>query len=376
VLFITKRQKYGSLPKNRYIIYKRILIVIFNRFKLSRDIGIDLGTANTLIHVSGKGVVLQEPSVVAMDLEEGIPLAVGKEAKLMLGRTPGNIRAVRPLRDGVIADFDAAEQMIKTFIQICNEGKGIVATRIVIGIPSGVTSGERRAVREAGLAGAREVHLIDEPVAAAIGASLPVTEPIGTMIVDIGGGTTEVAVLSLGGTVLSESVRIAGDEINESIALYLKKVHNLVVGERTAEDIKIKIGSAFPDDDFDKTTLEVRGLHLLSGLPRSVTLTSGEIREAMADTLSKIVEAVKRTLERTPPELAADIVDRGIMLAGGGALVRGINDLLSDETGIFTHIAENPLLCVVNGCGEVLDDFKKLKRVVDTPDFIRNAIRD
>ena len=377
MLFITKRENYESLTKNRYIIYKkRILIVIFNRFKFSRDIGIDLGTANTLIHVSGKGVVLQEPSVVAMDLEEGIPLAVGKEAKLMLGKNPGNIRAVRPLRDGVIADFDAAEQMIKTFIQKCNEGKGIVAPRIVIGIPSGVTSVERRAVREAGLAGAREVHLIDEPVAAAIGASLPVTEPIGTMIVDIGGGTTEVAVLSLGGTVLSESVRIAGDEINESIALYLKKVHNLVVGERTAEDIKIKIGSAFPDDDFDKTTLEVRGLHLLSGLPRSVTLTSGEIREAMAETLSKIVEAVKRTLERTPPELAADIVDRGIMLAGGGALVRGINDLLSDETGIFTHIAENPLLCVVNGCGEVLDDFKKLKRVVDTPDFIRNAIRD
>ncbi len=377
MLFITKRENCESLIKNRYIIYKkRILIVIFNRFKFSRDIGIDLGTANTLIHVSGKGVVLQEPSVVAMDLEEGIPLAVGKEAKLMLGRTPGNIRAVRPLRDGVIADFDAAEQMIKTFIQKCNEGKGIVAPRIVIGIPSGVTSVERRAVREAGLAGAREVHLIDEPVAAAIGASLPVTEPIGTMIVDIGGGTTEVAVLSLGGTVLSESVRIAGDEINESIALYLKKVHNLVVGERTAEDIKIKIGSAFPDDDFDKTTLEVRGLHLLSGLPRSVTLTSGEIREAMAETLSKIVEAVKRTLERTPPELAADIVDRGIMLAGGGALVRGINDLLSDETGIFTHIAENPLLCVVNGCGEVLDDFKKLKRVVDTPEFIRNAIRD
>ena len=376
MLFITKRENCESLRKIDILFIKRILIVIFNRFKFSRDIGIDLGTANTLIHVSGKGVVLQEPSVVAMDLEEGIPLAVGKEAKLMLGRTPGNIRAVRPLRDGVIADFDAAEQMIKTFIQKCNEGKGIVAPRIVIGIPSGVTSVERRAVREAGLAGAREVHLIDEPVAAAIGASLPVTDPIGTMIVDIGGGTTEVAVLSLGGTVLSESVRIAGDEINESIALYLKKVHNLVVGERTAEDIKIKIGSAFPDDDFDKTTLEVRGLHLLSGLPRSVTLTSGEIREAMAETLSKIVEAVKRTLERTPPELAADIVDRGIMLAGGGALVRGINDLLSDETGIFTHIAEDPLLCVVNGCGEVLDNFKKLKRVVDTPDFIRNAIRD
>ena len=348
----------------------------FNRFQFSRDIGIDLGTANTLIHVSGKGVILEEPSVVAMDLEEGVPLAVGEEAKLMLGRTPGNIRAVRPLRDGVIADFDAAEQMIKTFIQKCNEGKGLLAPRIVIGIPSGVTSVERRAVREAGLAGAREVYLIDEPVAAAIGASLPVTEPIGTMIVDIGGGTTEVAVLSLGGTVLSESVRIAGDELNESIAIYLKKVHNLVVGERTAEDIKIKIGSAFPDDEFDTTSLEVRGLHLLSGLPRSITLTSGEIREAMAEPLNKIVEAVKRTLERTPPELAADIVERGIMLAGGGALVRGISDLLSHETGIFAHIAENPLLCVVNGCGAVLDDFKKLKRVVDTPDFIRNAIRD
>ena len=350
--------------------------MIFNRLKFSRDIGIDLGTANTLIHVSGKGVVLQEPSVVAMDLEEGIPLAVGHDAKLMLGRTPGNIRAVRPLKDGVIADFDAAEQMLKMFIQKSNEGRGILAPRLIIGIPSGVTSVERRAVREAGLAGAREVYLIDEPVAAAIGASLPVTEPIGTMIVDIGGGTTEVAVLSLGGTVLSESVRVAGDEINDSISMYLKKSHNMAVGERTAEDIKIKIGSAFPNDEFDQTTMEVRGLHLLSGLPRCINLSSGEIREAMADPLNKIVEAVKRTLERTPPELAADIVDRGIMLAGGGALVRGISDLLSHETGIFTHIAEDPLFCVVNGCGEVLDDFKKLRRVVDTPDFARNAIRD
>ena len=350
--------------------------MIFNRFKLSRDIGIDLGTANTLIHVSGKGVVLQEPSVVAMDLEEGIPLAVGEEAKSMLGRTPGNIRAVRPLRDGVIADFDAAEQMIKTFIQKCNEGKGLLAPRIVIGIPSGITSVERRAVREAGLAGAREVYLIDEPVAAAIGASLPVTEPVGTMIVDIGGGTTEVAVLSLGGTVVSESLRIAGDEINESITNYLKKKYSMAVGERTSEKIKIKIGSAFADENFDNTPFEVRGLHLSSGLPRSITLTAVEIREAMADPLSKIVEAIKRTLERTPPELAADIVERGIMLAGGGALIRGINDLVTQETGIFTHIAEDPLLCVVNGCGSVLDDFKKLKRVVDTPDLIGNAIRD
>ena len=349
--------------------------MIFNRFKFSRDIGIDLGTANTLIHVSGKGVVLQEPSVVAMDLEEGVPLAVGEEAKSMLGRTPGNIRAVRPLRDGVIADFEAAEQMIKTFIQKCNEGRGILAPRIVIGIPSGVTSVERRAVREAGLAGAREVYLIDEPVAAAIGASLPVTEPVGTMIVDIGGGTTEVAVLSLGGTVVSESVRIAGDEINESIATYLKKTHNMVVGERTSENIKIKIGSAYPNDEFDATSIEVRGLHLSSGLPRSITLNAGEIREAMADPLNKIVEAIKRTLERTPPELAADIVERGIMLAGGGALIRGISDLVTKETGIFTHIAEDPLLCVVNGCGAVLDDFRKLKRCVDTVDLGTNSIR-
>ena len=348
----------------------------WNNFQFSRDIGIDLGTANTLIHVSGKGVILEEPSVVAMDLEEGVPIAVGDEAKLMLGRTPGNIKAVRPLRDGVIADFDAAEQMIKTFIQKCNEGKGIVAPRIVIGIPSGITSVERKAVKEAGLAGAREVYLIDEPVAAAIGASLPVTEPVGTMIVDIGGGTTEVAVLSLGGTVVSESLRIAGDEINESISSYLKKKHSMAVGERTSEKIKIKIGSAFPDNNFDNTSFEVRGLHLSSGLPRSITLTSGEIREAMAEPLNKIVDAIKRTLERTPPELAADIVERGIMLAGGGALIRGINDLITQETGIFTHIAEEPLLCVVNGCGKILDDFRKLRRIVDTIDTGTTSVRN
>ena len=348
----------------------------WSRLQLSREIGIDLGTANTIIHVSGKGVVLDEPSVVAMDLEEGIPLAVGQEAKLMLGRTPGNIKAVRPLRDGVIADFNAAEEMLKTFIQKCNEGRGILAPRIVIGIPSGVTSVERKAVREAGLAGAREVYLIDEPVAAAIGASLPVTEPMGTMIVDIGGGTTEVAVLSLGGTVVSESLRIAGDEINESISSYLKKNHNMVVGERTAEKIKITIGSAFPDDTFDSNTMEVRGLHLLSGLPRAIHLTAGEVREAMAEPLDKIIESVKRTLERTPPELAADIVDKGIMLAGGGALIKGISDLVTRETGIFTHIADDPLLCVVNGCGQVLDDFKKLKRVLDTVDLGSNSIRN
>ena len=347
--------------------------VFFRRFQLSRDIGIDLGTANTLIYVSGRGIVLQEPSVVALDLERGTTMAVGDEAKLMLGRTPGNIRAVRPLRDGVIADFDAAEQMLKTFITKGNEGRGIMDPRLVVGLPSGVTGVERRAVREAGMAGAREVHLIDEPVAAAIGAGLPVTEPVGTMIVDIGGGTTEVAVLSLGGTVLSESVRVAGDEISDSISVYLKKVHNMVVGERTAEEIKIRIGSAFPDDEFDQQSMDVRGLHLLSGLPRTINLKAGDLREAIAEPLNVIVEAVKRTLERTPPELAADIVDRGIMLAGGGALVRGISDLISHETGIFVHIAEDPLLCVVNGCGQVLEDWKRLQRVVDTPEFVRTA---
>ncbi|MFO0103724.1 MAG: rod shape-determining protein, partial [Cyanobium sp.] len=323
------------------------------------------------MYVSGKGIVLQEPSVVALDLERNSCLAVGEEAKLMLGRTPGSIRAVRPLRDGVIADFDAAEQMIKSFIQKGNEGRGIVAPRLVIGIPSGVTGVERRAVREAGLAGAREVHLIDVPVAAASGAGLPVTEPVGTMIVDIGGGPTEVAVLSLGGTVLSASVRVAGDELSDAIGVYLKKVHNLVVGERTAEDIKIRIGSAFPDDEHDETSMDVRGLHLLSGLPRTINVRAGDIREAMAEPLNVIVEAVKRTLERTPPELAADIVDRGIMLAGGGALVRGFSDLISHETGILTHVAEEPLLCVVQGCGIVLEDYKALERVLDTPNFVR-----
>jgi rod shape-determining protein MreB len=346
--------------------------VFFRRFQFSRDIGIDLGTANTLMYVSGKGIVLQEPSVVAIDLEHNVPLAVGDEAKLMLGRTPGNIRAIRPLRDGVIADFDAAEQMIKSFIDKGHEGRGR-AQRLVVGIPSGVTGVERRAVRDAGLAGAKQVHLIDEPVAAAIGAGLPVTEPVGTMMVDIGGGTTEVAVLSLGGTVLSESVRVAGDELSDAIGVYLKKVHNLVVGERTAEDIKIRIGSAFPDDAHDNTSMDVRGLHLLSGLPRTINVRAGDIREAMAEPLNVIVEAVKRTLERTPPELAADIVDRGIMLAGGGAQVRGITDLISHETGILTHVAEDPLLCVVNGCGMVLEDYKRLQRVLDTPDFVRQT---
>ncbi|MEI6445410.1 MAG: rod shape-determining protein [Nostocales cyanobacterium ELA583] len=326
--------------------------------------GIDLGTANTLVYVSGKGIVLQEPSVVAIDQILKIPLAVGEEAKKMIGRTPGNVVALRPLRDGVIADFDTAEMMLKEFIKRVNEGKALMSPRIVIGIPSGVTGVERRAVMDAATqAGAREVFLIDEPVAAAIGAGLPVSEPTGNMIIDIGGGTTEVAVLSLQGTVISESVRIAGDELNEAIIQYMKKIHNLVIGERTAEDIKIKIGSAYPTADDNDSVMEVRGLHLLSGLPRTVTIKSPEVRESMVEPLAIIIEAVRRTLERTPPELAADIIDRGIMLAGGGALLKGLDTLISHETGLVTHIAADPLSCVVLGTGRVLENFKQLERV-------------
>lgn len=325
--------------------------------------GIDLGTANTLVYVSGKGIVLQEPSVVAIDQDLKVPLAVGEDAKKMLGRTPGNVIALRPLRDGVIADFDMAELMLQHFIKQVQEGR-TASPKVVIGIPSGVTGVERRAVMEAAQqAGARDVYLIDEPVAAAIGAGLPVAEPTGNMIIDIGGGTTEVAVLSLQGTVLSESVRVAGDELSDAIVQYMKKVHNLVIGERTAEEIKIQVGSAYPIDGDNDVTMEVRGLHLLSGLPRTVTIKGPEIRESMAEPLAVIVDAVKRTLERTPPELAADIIDRGIMLAGGGALLQGIDTLISHETGIVTHVAADPLSCVVLGTGRVLENFKQLERV-------------
>jgi rod shape-determining protein MreB and related proteins len=341
---------------------------LFRNFRSSWDIGIDLGTANTLVYVAGKGIVLQEPSVVAIDQKEKVVLTVGEEAKKMLGRTPENVQAVRPLRDGVIADFDAAEMMLKDVIQRVNGGKSLIFPRIVIGIPSGVTGVERRAVSEAASeAGAREVYLIDEPIAAAIGAGLPVSEATGNMIVDIGGGTTEVAVLSFQGTVISESVRVAGDELTESIILYMKKVHNLVIGEWTAEEIKIRLGSAYPTDGEHETIMEVRGIHLLSGLPRTVTLNAAEIRECMLEPLGVIIEAVKRTLERTPPELASDIIDRGIMIAGGGALLRGIDTLISHETGLLTHIAADPLCSVVLGTGRVLENFDQLKRVLSGP---------
>jgi rod shape-determining protein MreB and related proteins len=339
----------------------------FSRFSLSslsRDIGIDLGTANTLIYVPGKGIVLEEPSVVAVDKNEKIPLAVGTEAKNMLGRTPGNVAVVRPLRDGVIADFDHAELMLKQFIRRVHEGRTLVSPKMAIAVPSGITSVERRAVMEAASqAGAREVYLIDEPMAAAIGAGLPISEPTGNMIVDIGGGTTEVAVLSLQGSVISESVRVAGDELTKCIVQYMKKKYQIAIGERTAEDIKINLGSAFPFDGEAELEMEIRGVFLPSGLPKNQTIKAPEIRECMAEPLSIIIEAIVRTLESTPPELGSDIVDRGIVLAGGGALLKGMDKLITDKTKIVTHIATDPLTCVVMGTGKVLENFKQLERV-------------
>ena len=333
-----------------------------NRFNLSRDIGIDLGTANTLVYVSSKGIVLEEPSVVAIERRTENPRAFGKEAKLMLGRAPENIQALRPLKDGVIADFDATEAMIHEFIKRAFEGNPLVHPRMVIGIPSGVTKLERRAVIEAASnAGAREVDLIEEPLAAAIGAGLPITEPTGNMIVDIGGGTTEVAVISSQGKVISESIRIAGDELTEAIVNQVKREHKLAIGENTAEKIKLQLGSAYPLSEEDPT-LEVRGLHLLSGLPRTIEISESEVRDCLQESVNSILEAIKRTLEQTPPDLAADIIDRGIMLAGGGAMLRGLDTLISHETGIVTHIAAEPLKCVVLGTGRVLED-KTLDRV-------------
>jgi len=326
--------------------------------RLSRDVGIDLGTANTLVFVTNSEDILDEPSVVAIDKNTQEVLAIGQQAKAMLGRTPENIVALRPLRDGVIADFESAELMLQQFIRKALNGRSLFRPRIAIGIPSGVTGVERRAVMEAASqAGAREVFLLDEPIAAAIGAGLPVDEPVGSMLVDVGGGTTEVAVLSLQGTVLSESVRVAGNELSEAIAQYMKKVHNLVVGERTAEDIKIQVGSAYPSEANDAAQMQVRGLHLFSGLPRNVTLKGPEIRESMSEPLAAIVEAVKRPLERTPPELSADIINRGIALTGGGALLSGLDELIAHETGIETYVAEDPLRCVVRGTSQVLGRF-------------------
>jgi rod shape-determining protein MreB len=334
--------------------------------KFSRAIGIDLGTANTLVHVRGKGILLREPSVIAIETETRKVLAVGEEAKRMLGRTPGNVVAIRPLKDGVIADFDHTEQMLRGFIRKVHRRNSFVHPMVVVGIPSGVTEVERRAVIDAAKkAGASDAYLMEEPMAAAIGSGLPVSEPTGCMIVDIGGGTTEVAVISLGGIVTAKSVRVAGDEIDESISTYIRKVYNLLIGDRTAEDVKLQIGSAFPLDE--ELKMEVRGRDLVTGLPRSSVVTSSEIREAINDPVTQIVESVKLTLELTPPELAADIMDRGIVLAGGGALLRGLDRLLSSETGMPVHIAPDPLSAVVLGTGKALEESESnptLKKVL------------
>ncbi len=331
----------------------------------TKDIGIDLGTANTLIYMRGKGIIIREPSVVAVDTRTDKAKYVGQEAKDVIGRTPGSIMAVRPLKDGVIADFDVTTTMLQEFIHKALKGSfpGTKA-RVIICIPSGVTAVERRAVKEAAEnANAKRVNIIEEPMAAAIGAGLPVAEPTGSMIVDIGGGTSEVAVISLGGIVTSRSVRVAGDEFDSAIAQYIKKKYNLLIGERTSENIKIGIGSAYPMDE--ETTMEIKGRNLLNGLPENIMISSSEIREALAEPLSHVIEAIKTTLEKTPPELAADIIDQGITLAGGGALLRGLDMLINKETGMPVNIAKSPLDCVAEGTGKVLEDIEKLHDVLN-----------
>src|SRR5687768_4964679 len=334
----------------------------------SNDIGIDLGTANTLVNVKDQGIVLREPSVVAVKAGTNEVLAVGDDAKRMLGRTPGNIVAIRPLKDGVIADFEVTEAMLRHFIRKANNNRRRNNPRVVIAVPSGITEVERRAVSEsAEQAGAREVHIVEEPMAAAIGVGLPVMDASGNMIVDIGGGTTEVALISLGGIVFARSVRTAGDELDEAIVSYMKRAYNLMIGERTAEDIKIRLGSAAPLPK--EITMDVKGRDLVAGLPKTITITSQEIREAMADPLTTIVDAVRTTLERCPPELAADLVDRGIVLAGGGALLRGLDRLLREETGLPVHVAEDPLSAVAEGTGKMLQEIEVLKRVTTSSHY-------
>ena len=329
----------------------------------SKDIGIDLGTANTLVTLKGKGIILKEPSVVAIDRRSGNILATGYEAKEMLGRTPETIKAVRPLKDGVIADFTATQLMLKNIVSKVCQRYNAGRPRVVVGVPSGITEVEERAVEESVLrAGAKEVYLIEEPMAAAIGANLDVAEPTGNIIVDIGGGTTEVAVISLGGVVISNSLRTAGDELDEDIVNYIKREMGLAIGETTAEEIKIEIGCALPL--MTEASMEVRGRDLGNGLPRNVIVTSTQIEEAMHDSINEIVEVVKATLEKTPPELASDIVEKGIVLAGGGALIRNLDKLLSQKTEMPVYIAEDPLECVVKGTGKTLEDLERLKTVL------------
>ena len=329
----------------------------------SKDIGIDLGTANLLVTIRGKGIVLKEPSVVAIDKKTGNILATGHEAKEMLGRTPDEIKAVRPLKDGVIADFTATQLMLKNIIEKVGKRYNIGRPRVVVGVPSGITEVEERAVEESVIqAGAKEVYLIEEPMAAAIGASLNVEEPSGSIIVDIGGGTTEVAVISLGGIVVSHSLRVAGDELDEDIVNYIKREMNLAIGDTTAEQIKKEIGCALPL--MTDMPMEIRGRDLSDGLPRNITITSSQIQEAMQESIFKIVEIIKQTLEKTPPELASDIIEKGIVLAGGGALIKNLDKLISAETGMPVYIAEEPLDCVVRGTGKTLEDLEKLKTVL------------
>ncbi|NMB26872.1 MAG: rod shape-determining protein [Tissierellia bacterium] len=334
---------------------------IFSAF--TKDMGIDLGTANTLVYIKGKDIVIREPSVVAIQTNTKQVLAVGEEAKKMIGRTPGNIVAIRPLRDGVIADFDITQNMLKYFIRRATQRRSLFQPRVVVCVPSGVTEVEKRAVEEAAIhAGARDAYLIEEPMAAAIGAGLPVQEATGSLIVDVGGGTTEVAVISLGGIVTSKSIRIGGDELDESIVNYIKKQYSLMIGERTAEDVKITIGSANINNK--ETKMNIRGRDLISGLPKTIEITSKEIYEAMKEPIYNILEAIKSTLEKTPPELAADVMEQGIMLTGGGALLNGIDLLIKKETGMPVHIAENPLDCVAIGTGEALESIEVLKKTL------------
>lgn len=342
----------------------RRILMANNMSFIGRDMAVDLGTANTLVYVRGRGIVLNEPSVVAINTNTGGILAVGSEAKKMIGRTPGNIVAVRPLKDGVIADFEITERMLRYFILKIHKRRYLARPRVVVCVPSGITGVERRAVIEAATqAGARQVHIIEEPMAAAIGAGLPVHEATGNMVVDIGGGTTEVAVISLGGIVTAQSIRVAGDELDNAIIQHIKKEYSLLLGERTAESIKLTIGSAFAVDDEEHT--EIRGRDLVSGLPKTVVVSAAEVRKAIEEPVNAIVDAVKTTLDKCPPELSGDIMDRGIVLAGGGALLRGLDERLRSETGMPIHIAESPLDCVALGAGKCVEEFEALQQVLD-----------
>ncbi|WP_323185649.1 rod shape-determining protein [Kitasatospora sp. NBC_01287] len=333
---------------------------------IGRDLAIDLGTANTLVYVRGKGIVLNEPSVVAVNTNTGTILAVGSEAKKMIGRTPGNIIAIRPLKDGVIADFEITQRMLRYFIQKIHRRRYLVRPRVVVCVPSGITGVERRAVVEAShLAGARQVHIIEEPMAAAIGAGLPVHEPTGNMVVDIGGGTTEVAVISLGGIVTAQSIRVAGDELDNAIVQHIKKEYSLLLGERSAEQIKMSIGSAHGSENEKDEHAEIRGRDLVSGLPKTVVISAAEVREAIDEPVNSIIDAVKTTLDQCPPELAGDVMDRGVVLTGGGALLRGLDERLRRETGMPIHIAENPLDSVALGSGRCVEEFEDLQQVLD-----------